>query len=398
MIPPWPPPLSEVVREGPIWVSDFASILECPLRVLATRSESEPDLLPSRPEAKLGAVLHELIADGTSAAPMQLSDFKARVTDLLARDEHRLDSIAACQVRVGIRDVVAPAEFTNRLGMAWRTIRESYSAGRPVHTGQRAGGRGEVTMRDRRSLREPGTYLEYPLHSTDRTLSGRPDRIDVDRADSVRIVEYKTGRALDGDGEPLERHRTQLEAYGWLVRSHVGGDPDIELVLIGQNGEWSSLYSDSAHARMADLVREAASLTPADERLSAADLARPGSACLGCRARSRCTAYLEWAPQQWVEEDNSGLPLDTWGEVETISVADNGFGTIHIRNSAGQLDCIHAVPRRLMATGLGAGERIAFFELLRAELRRGGSRPRNFRIAGERRHDGAHSAAAYSGN
>ena len=155
---------------------------------------------------------------------------------------------------------------------------------------------------------------EVPLFSASLRLRGSADLITQSN-EIVQIVDYKTGRLTDAEGEIRHTYRLQLLAYALMVLEQ---EPKAKITLALDNG--SRMQVDFDDDDLDDARREIDRMVaalPVGADVAAANLAEPGPDCVACSIRPSCPAYLAAAPGWW-HDVPAGLPFvpqDSWGEV-----------------------------------------------------------------------------------
>ena len=211
-------------------------------------------------------------------------------------------------------------------------------------------------------------------------LRGRPDwSAHVDK-EHIEVVDFKSGRICDVDGQLLDEHVVQVQLYALMLEAAFPGvsvTPFVEQV-----ARLEVPWGDRERDRVMERLRSVATDLPAGASLDALDLARPGVHCGECRLRPRCPAYLDTAPTWWSEQRGNPrpLPLDVWGEVTGV-LTQAEFVTVRLIDVSGRHARVDGIRRSSGVDVLGEGDAVWFFDLEASEdLRQHGAlvQPRNF--------------------
>ena len=208
-------------------------------------------------------------------------------------------------------------------------------------------------------------------------LTGRIDSMDVGPSE-CRIVDFKTGSALDEDGKVRANYVDQLHLYMILAR-RIGYGPRFRLVIIARDGTFDCPVDEQKLRDLGDRIESLVRSVPVDKPTEVNSLARVCEACATCRFRPSCKSYLTEAPKLWPSRVRAfQLPSDIWGEIVKIEQdpGEPGFMTVHLRDAATRLCCVSGIPDRFRDMPICIGANVGFFDLqgLGAEFQH----PQNF--------------------
>jgi CRISPR/Cas system-associated exonuclease Cas4 (RecB family) len=380
---PLPNPLSTIVVPDEFHPSSFAQLERCPLSVLGPLAVDQKDLLVAHPAAYLGQILHharhEVIEGrwGTAQDPRQAaSEIFAGAVD---EAEGALSSHPATEGLVPLRESVGRRAWKSRT----RDF-ERWAAGVAV------GGRNEPprrlilqswgTSNARAGFDQAHTGSEQTLAIRPLRLRGRPDwTAHIDDA-RIEVVDFKSGRITDIDGQLLDEQVVQVQLYALMLEASF---PEAEVRPFIERVERVAVpWGDEERTRVIARLKEASTGLPAGATLKAIELARPGVHCGGCRLRPMCAAYLSTALSWWPDERGNPrpLPLDVWGEVTSVEPQGDDVG-VRLADAAGRRVRVDGIDRLHGVAEMKRGDRAWFFDLQASEdLSQHGAlvHPRNF--------------------
>ena len=217
---------------------------------------------------------------------------------------------------------------------------------------------------------------EVWLSSPTLRLKGKADFISRAADGTFEIVDFKTGVVSGSNGELKDEYVLQLQAYALMLRERINTAP---LRLVLDNGERTPVPSDDGSLDLArERIEELTSQFSKHSAVRSRDVAHPGQECASCGIRPSCAAYLEAAPDWWVDvpDEIDFEPLDTWGEATRVDEIDIGL-TVHLKDQAGRSVKIDRLDTTHGLTKNSAGEEIWLFNLCADNRRRGfkGQRP-----------------------
>lgn len=346
----------------------------CLLRTVLGSMRDLP-ALTAHPAAALGSVFHELLEMAVRGeiprTGSPAGDAEGALERLLDAEDARL--AGAWPVDPPRLRAVFPPLTWRRKRRLILDLAEKYLSGAVprVATGSRSG------TRNARDLPSNGSWAEVQIEATSLRLRGRADLIQRAAGDVV-IRDLKTGRVLTTEGDVLPHIERQMRLYGAMA--HVVW-PSSRVSLVVDHGVEREVGFTREHeadvlAWLTDVMRR----LPADREVEAEPLATPGEACEGCAHRHVCPAYRRSAPTYWRGESRVRMPLDTWGEVVTITARAGGLGDLSLRDAAGRMVKVFGLAMFRLST-IQAGDAVWLFGL-RSRDKRGGPEswrhPHNF--------------------
>jgi hypothetical protein len=172
--------------------------------------------------------------------------------------------------------------------------------------------------------------------STDGSIVGRPDLLDVYRAE---VVDYKTGQAMEDPSVVLDREARQLRLYAYLA-SEAGIEITRGTIVRGDGARASIEISKEAADQEADRARRAMNDYNAGiDSSSFAELARPSpDACQNCPCIPLCEAFWDAADPQWFKESTVQHIEGTVIELEEVTLQGVPVATLRIEVLRGTVE------------------------------------------------------------
>lgn len=353
-----PPPLGNVRIRKLLPPSALADAQACALPAIVGAPD-DLGTLPPAPVAVLGTVLHHVRAlwrarDATVSA--SAADAATAIDDLLAATVQKAERLLAEDPRtIGLVPLESTAGDDLFLDRRMALRRWAKAGVTRVDTDPP----GDLMLSP---FGEPSdsahpdhfaTGIEPWLVANALRLRGRPDLVVQAHDGAIEISDDKTGRVVDGKGEVLDHHQVQLGLYA-LMAEHLRPGAAIRLRVTGETAR-PVAWDGEARAKSVERLGDMHERLPADELVTADELATPGASCRRCRLRPRCGAYLRTAPSWWRNpaEAPEPVPYDAWGTIEGVEHdpvgtelklrdpvgravrvrgvrADHGFATAHL--------------------------------------------------------------------
>lgn len=359
-----------VTRTKFIRVTALVGAGGCGLRAVLD-SESADRRLPDSPEALLGTLVHRAIdargREGSEAVTEHLLQALQGPSGV-----YRSDASASGEFR--LVEIVGASRISSKLAAARRITEAIAIQPKRARRDERS-----TAARQLGHPRRSGDWSEEPMNSEELQLGGRLDLLRVTR-DECLLVDFKTGRALDGDGSLKEAYADQLHLYALLARSCAYTLP-IRMEIVAADGRFSVPESTVRTSRLGSELRALVDATPTGIEADARELARFSAGCATCHFRAWCGNYLESAPTSWATEiPRVEVPFDTWGNIESIrpTAAEGDFSSVVLRDAANRLVSVTGVPARHLKS-LSPRMRAGFFGLRPKTTGRG--HPQNFVLA-----------------
>ena len=268
--------------------------------VLAEHSASKP-LFPDA-SAILGSIVHHLrreIAEGRGKGS-DSSSLKACLQEMALQAENEIAKVL--EEAFDLRDAVGWWQWgrAERRLERWAKISSGPASGRPRPLSSvLAHPTGAGPESDMLEFGE-----EVWLVSRRLRIRGRADQI-VKSNREIDIIDYKSGRTEDAEGQLIPDAIWQLRLYG-LVAEELSPGSLIRLFLHGDERR-EIPWDDKLRAETVLVLQERLDLLPRSQRLEAEAFASPGPHCTFCRIRPQCAPYLRGAPSLWEDRARAGL-------------------------------------------------------------------------------------------
>jgi hypothetical protein len=212
-------------------------------------------------------------------------------------------------------------------------------------------------------------------------LRGRPDEARTSGG-VLTVTDLKTGNPFVSPGELKPEIEAQLHLYAYMAETIA---PEKPVRLVVQHSRKEEIpWDGEARARTRERHRRIIEAYPVGAIVDAAAVATPGSHCVRCRIRPRCTAYLKAAPCWWANGAGNPrpLPYDAWGLVSRFQAERDV--TLEIVDPSGRAVLVEGLERDRDWNHVRVGTTIYLFDLEPSEdVYRHGVRihPRNFHEA-----------------
>jgi hypothetical protein len=330
-------------------VTALAGARPCLLAPVACDDLSIP-LLRLGPQAELGRILHKLVEDAgrgrivpggdTDAAVRSHLEFLLRERQQeLCRDDF---SRAYADLKTSFsflewhsRTEIAIAEAVRMLDhyCRWGFASELQESSGPRSTDL------NVLLSRAGELR----LFEVAFHSRNLRLKGRIDELAKRASGTIEVIDYKTGRITDDDGNLSARIVLQLRLYGLAIIERV---PSATVQPYVSSGErlYSVPFTPDDVQRTENERKELLDRLPVGQSQQAESLAELGPHCRTCRMRHVCPRYRREAVSLWGKSTAAfSLPIDICGSVVGREKIDDGTYSITLRDATGRLVKIHRV-------------------------------------------------------
>ena len=377
---PLPTRLSSVEVPRFLSPSRFRDLLGCKLSVLAER-EARVRLPPS-PQAVFGLILHHLRREWVEGRYRPEPSVSEAVSKSLKTMARQADT--QLQLREETARLVPLREALGWWAWAQGAQRLQQWVLRTLPRRLRDGARSLPKIFDspargpERTEKDLQTGQEAWIVSPRWRLRGRADQIVEVTGGQYEIVDFKSGRLHDDEGNLLSESIMQVRLYALAAEESTNAP--IRLFLEGSERH-QVLWGRHERQETISLLQGVLSDLPQGVRVSAPGLAMPGRQCAVCRVRPQCQRYIDEAPKLWRDLEIAGhLPLDTWGRI--VSIRQLGrVQDIELKDPNGNLVIVRGLDTARRVDSLRLGDPIYLFGLECTEDRRShGSvtRPRNF--------------------
>lgn len=259
------------VKVSTLGPSTFTSLLKgCRYQYMLqhTSNKGKNSTLPSAKSSSLGTIVHSLFEERTKGSIPDAASFENRWEELVAKEERR------------IKDAYGLKEYSlcdyDKMYSAMDTALslDTWSSSAP----------GSI------SSTSAGISIESEKKYQTDNLVGKIDRVE-EVAGKITIIDYKTGKVTDEDGNIKEEYETQLNLYAYMYQATKGVKVDeLQIMDIGgtryQVNVWDSAKIAVVLAEV-DVLIKAMNDAPGDK----STLASPSDKCAICSAKMICNAY-----------------------------------------------------------------------------------------------------------
>lgn len=381
--PPLPSPITTIVVPDAFSPSSFVQLERCALSALGLRRKNVQGLLVPHPAAFLGVVLHHVRHEvlkgrwGGARTPLRAA---LQILATAVRDvEAMLQRDNATVGLVPLRSSVGRRYWMSNKRTLERWAKRLTIAGKSEPPNTIALAQGLLPTGNGPSTRV-ASGSEQLIANPRLRLVGRPDWFASVDARHIEVVDFKSGRVTDADGDLLEDHIIQVRLYAFMLEAafpHAKVTPFLE-----GNEPIEVPWGHRERTNLMDRLQAVARALPSGATIKAEALAKPGVHCRECRLRPSCLSYLSAAPRWWPDQPRSPrpLPLDVWGDV-LWTRTDDASVTVQLVDASGRHVRVDGIDRSHGATGLCEGDAVWFFNLEASEdLNQHGAliQPRNF--------------------
>ena len=378
-----PDPIRLVTIPKTFSVSQIVAVDDCFLKVLmAIQGDSIARLLPN-PSAELGKVFHSLLEKAvkgfSNGEDASLEGLEIVLDRLLNETRTKLEKDPQTASYADLPKTMTPLAWERKRRSLLDTAFDSINSMQYVKKTSPRVRNGGFGFEDAKGN---GRWVEVPICVPALRLKGRMDVLER-TGDEIKIIDLKSGRVENAEGEVKPKIVLQLLLYGILAQSL---DPRARVSLVVNDGAVHPVPFDPEivketeawlHSTMSSLVTGAI--------ISAEEHAKVGPDCRWCGIRHRCARYLREAPDLWIREIDWRPPLDTWGTVERQVTKSNKLFDLTLLDAGGRRIKIFRV-RETHLSEFKIGKTVWFFDLAASRPALGGNpwrHPLNFHEIGE---------------
>jgi hypothetical protein len=383
-----PAPLGAVLIPAEVSVTALAGARPC-LLVPATSGDVSIPLLRLGPQAELGRILHKLVEDAGRGRMSASDDADAAVREhfevLIRERQLELNKDPFSKPYADLREAFSFFDWHSRTETAIAEADRLIDHRRLSDSGSRLQVVPSIASGDLGVLlSRAGEFrlFEVPFRSKNLRLRGRIDEVVRQRNGTVGVIDYKTGRVLEDDGNLSAGIAFQLGLYGLAILQHLPHAIVLPRVRSGEQ-DYGVPFTAEDIQRIESEHQALLSRLPVGQPQAALSLAAVGPHCRMCRIRHVCPLYRRETASLWARPiADFCLALDIRGSILRREKADDGTHTLTLRDAAGRLVKIHrlGLSEDDLETLMGFRE-VWFFNLCSHEGGfKGGSwhHPRNF--------------------
>jgi len=305
------------MRTKPFSPSKISVINDCPLRYLL-ETESYPSVnLPSNIYALTGTAIHKIIEANLSNPSISGSDLKKQFIELISKLLARNSGaplISWVFEKYGLSGILS-SERTISSVQQIKSLLAKYGE-------EKNNTKADIEFITK--LIEPDVlgsekWLEYK----NLELAGKIDFSYIDNEDIIHVIDFKSGKVIDNEGQPKDGYLLQIGVYGLMVE-HSTSNSNILLELIGSHTSWSGRLDDSLKMRVRNLVAYAKKILPLNQEIDASSLSKIGEHCSSCSSRFACSEYGQTLKNRFLGQDDCICsPNDLIGSVSKVTKRDD---------------------------------------------------------------------------
>jgi CRISPR/Cas system-associated exonuclease Cas4 (RecB family) len=199
---------------------------------------------------------------------------------------------------------------------------------------------------------------ERRVSSENLDVEGRADLIYKDSSSAIHVVDYKSGKVTDENGQPKREFLLQVATYGIAVSERFPPPHKIILELLSPNSEWTGQLNEELAFEVKTLLEQVNSLLPKNTSVDTNRLATIGSHCHSCSYRPTCPAYTLALEDEKIDQT---CQCDLSGTIFEVSQQAD-MAIIRLRTKGGRIAAITGVPRDIYPE-LHVGARIHAYSL-----------------------------------
>ncbi|WP_404298683.1 RecB family exonuclease [Alicycliphilus denitrificans] len=359
-----------LIRTKPASPSALGLLELCPLAYLMQTEGMPRKTIGQHPAALLGTAVHavtsSMIATGIPT-PQDVIDTVKKEFLKLAGDPARSSPFARWMLqRYGIEGFVTRRQLVERsayvIGLASRLphIPASRRATRAFD--------GKVP-----------TGSERWLESEKSGAAGKVDLILRTPQGGLKIIDFKTGKIYEEDGQIKRAYILQMAGYARMAED-LEPAANLELELIGKTETWCSPFNQELRSMVDSVIASLRLKLPLGREIHDEQTAVLGEHCARCSSRPSCRVYgTELSRRTLANRDTwNGGSLDVAGQVAEIRV-EAGLATLLFEDAGAARARIVGIPEAIVEeANLGVGREFHAYSLGTSEANRDGRFPRNF--------------------
>jgi hypothetical protein len=366
-------------------VTALAGARPCLLAPVASDDPSVP-LLRLGPQAELGRILHKLVEDASRGNIGSGTDADAVVRshlELLLREaSQKLSGDASSRPYAELKDSFSFLDWHSRTEIAIAEAALDCAGSSKSASRLRECPAGSADLNVLLSRTGDFTLFEVPFRSRNLRLKGRIDELAKQASGTIQVIDYKTGRILDIDGNLSARIVLQLRLYVLAILECLP-QASVQAYVRFREQYHAIPFTPEDVRRTENERQEIFSRLPSGQWQQAEPLAELGLHCRTCRIRHVCPRYRDDAATLWATPTaDFPLALDICGSILKQEKFDDGTCTLTLKDSADRLVKIHRLSlSETDVEALTSFRQVWFFDLCSHEGRLKGGvwhHPRNF--------------------
>jgi CRISPR/Cas system-associated exonuclease Cas4 (RecB family) len=362
--------ITPLSRTQPLRPSKIGLFCYCPLRYVYETERPDPGGLPSGPQVYLGIAFHNAIENfwgqtsikGTEIREWIRSEFGKKV----ALEDKGLCKWLYC--REGIDGLIAPSLVSD----ASRLAQQQVAASEPDAL---------LTTLHHTCNTQSILGVERRLISNELDLAGRADLIEQ-QGDSICIVDFKLGLALDELGQPKHEYLLQLAAYALIVRQQMGGN-DFVLELRSPRKIYRNNFDTLLEGEILNVIEKMQVVLPRMKALEQSALANEGEHCLSCGYRFMCSNYLNRLSSNNLNDAKFISTQDVQGQVISVTRNNDFVSVLLSAKPDSRRVHISGIPITLLEAEIKPGDELSALSLRTPEALGKGNYIANFHVFNE---------------
>ena len=378
-----PATIGQVTIPETFSVSQIVAVTGCFFKALMDKQGGDEERLCPHPSAELGNVFHSLLEESVKGIfnekDTSVEALNALLDRLLENAQVKLKNNAKTAAYANLKQTMTPLAWERKRRSIIDTALEFINNIRHVQKSPSIKRNEGFSFKDARGN---GRWAEVPIYVPTLRLKGRIDILER-TANEIKIVDFKSGRIIDANGEIKPNIVLQLLIYGIMAQSL---DPSACVSLVINDGtehqvpfdhEISEHKKDWLRSIMGSLVPGTIAWAEEHEMV--------GPDCRWCRIRHCCTKYIRETPELWTRDIEWQLPMDTWGTLEALTPKRNELVDLTLSDASGRRVKVFNVKETHLEK-LIVGTRLWLFELASSRAALSGNfwrHPLNFYEVGE---------------
>lgn len=306
----------KLVRTRPFSPSKISLINDCPLRYLLETENYVSVSSPSNPYALVGTAIHKLVEINLSRPSISGVELKKQFIDSIDKLATRggASLVRWVHANYGLSGILSNERVVSSVQQVKRLLAKY------------GDDKSEIKVDSNfiaHSISPDAMGSEKWFEHKKLELGGKIDLSYVDDEGIIHVVDFKSGKVLDEEGQPKDGYLLQIGAYGLMVEESADSS-NILLELIGSHTTWVGKLDETLRARVLNFVSEAQKTLPLNREIDASTLSKSGEHCSSCRSRFSCDEYrLALRNRSLGGGDSICSPNDLFGTVSRVTKHEN---------------------------------------------------------------------------
>lgn len=305
--------LNNISRTKPFSPSKLYLLEKCKLSYLL-QTENIGYKVPSGPYSFLGTAIHKTIEQILFSRNSFGSEVKKLFLENLSKSLEK--SRESSKILLWVLDKVGVDHIfdnTRIIGAVQQINKTLSKFSLQIVIEQKANIEKKEVMRNKL-----GSEVTFDLKALD--ISGNIDLCFLDANNVIHVIDFKSGRIFNDEGNLKDEYLFQIGLYGLMVSDHFPNN-EILLEILSASDSWTLPFEINFKQMLVKLIEKFQSQIPLNINFSLDSLAQVGNHCSTCRARNACPKYFEIL-NNTVTFDNKNMILskeDFYGEVIEVN-------------------------------------------------------------------------------